>query len=75
MLLSHNLFIQMFIPKRKPTTRLLLQVVGYQLWAQLGSNQRPPYYEEGIISKILIIRRFLFWSAMVERIADSGQFF
>ena len=24
---------------------MLLQVVGYQLWAQLGSNQRPPDYE------------------------------
>jgi hypothetical protein len=25
---------------------MLLQVVGYQLWTQLGSNQRPPDYEQ-----------------------------
>jgi hypothetical protein len=43
--LTHNLFIQMFIPTKKPTIQILLQVVGYQLWAQLGSNQRPPDYE------------------------------
>ena len=24
---------------------MVLQVVGSQLWAQLGSNQRPPDYE------------------------------
>jgi hypothetical protein len=24
---------------------MLLQVVGYQSWAQLNSNQRPPDYE------------------------------
>ena len=35
----------MFIPIKKPTSRILLQLVGYQLWAQLGSNQRPPDYE------------------------------
>jgi len=43
--LTHNLFIQMFIPTKKPTSRILLQLVGFQLWAQLGSNQRPPDYE------------------------------
>jgi len=31
----------MFIPKRKPTSQILLQVVGYQPWAQLGSGPRP----------------------------------
>jgi len=36
MQLTHNLFIQLFIPTKKPTSRVLLQVVGYQLWAQLG---------------------------------------
>jgi len=25
-------------------------VVGYQLWAQLGSNQRPPDYESGALT-------------------------
>ncbi len=35
----------MFTPTKKPTTWIILQVVGYQLWAQLGSNQRPPDYE------------------------------
>jgi hypothetical protein len=43
--LTHKLFIQMFIPTKKPTSRILLQVVGYQLLAQLGSNQQPPDYE------------------------------
>ncbi len=27
-----------------------LQVVGYQLWAQLGSNQRPPDYESDALT-------------------------
>ena len=31
----------MFILKRKPTSRILLQVVGYQLWARLVSNLDP----------------------------------
>jgi hypothetical protein len=45
MQLTYKLFIQMFIPTKNPTSRMSLQVVGYQLWAQLGSNQRPPDYE------------------------------
>ena len=45
MQLTHTMFIHLFIPTKKPTTRILLQVVGYQLWAQLGSNHRPPDYE------------------------------
>ena len=45
MSITHNFFIQLFIPTKKPTSRILLQVVGFQLWAQLGSNQRPPDYE------------------------------
>ena len=48
MQLTHTLFIQMFIPTKKPTSQILLQVVGYQSWAQLGSNQRPPDYESPI---------------------------
>ena len=36
--------------KKKPTTRILLHVVGYQLWSQLGSNQRPPDYESGALT-------------------------
>jgi hypothetical protein len=44
------LFIQMFIPTKKPTSRILLQVVGYQWWAQLGSNQRPPDYESDALT-------------------------
>jgi hypothetical protein len=47
---THNLFIQMFNPIKKPTTRMLLLVVGYQLWSQLGSNQRPPDYESGALT-------------------------
>ena len=43
--LTHNLSIHLFIPTKKPTTWILLQVVGYQLWAHLGSNQGPPDYE------------------------------
>jgi hypothetical protein len=35
---------------KKPTTRMLLLVVGYQLWSQLGSNQRPPDYESGALT-------------------------
>ncbi len=50
MQLTLNLFIQMFILKRKPTTRTLLHVVGYQWWAQLGSNQRPPDYESDALT-------------------------
>jgi len=38
MQLTHTMFIHLFIPIKKPTSRILLQVVGYQLWAQLGSN-------------------------------------
>ena len=45
MQLTHTMFIQMFIPTKKPTTWSNIQLVGYQLWAQLGSNQRPPDYE------------------------------
>ncbi len=29
---------------------MLFQVVGYQLWAQLGSNQRPPDYESDALT-------------------------
>ena len=39
--LTHTMFIHLFIPTKKPTSRMLLQVVGYQLWAQLGSNATP----------------------------------
>jgi hypothetical protein len=39
---------------------MLLQVVGSQLWAQLGSNQRPPDYESdakaGIIDHFSPVR-------------------
>lgn len=35
MQLTHTMFIQMFIPIKKPTSRILLQVVGFQEWAQL----------------------------------------
>ena len=42
MQLTHTMFIHLFIPTKKPTSQMLLQVVGSQLWAQLGSNQRPP---------------------------------
>jgi hypothetical protein len=42
----------MFIPTKKPTSQILLQVVGYQLWAQPGSNQRPPDYEYSIFDKL-----------------------
>jgi len=45
MCITLNLFIHLFIPTKKPTSWILLQVVGYQQWAQLGSNQRPPDYE------------------------------
>ncbi len=43
--LSHNLFIQMFILIKKPTTWSNIRVVGYQLWAQMGSNHRLSDYE------------------------------
>jgi hypothetical protein len=45
----------MFIPTKKPTTRILLQVVGYQLWAQLGSNQRPLDYELANLFKEVLL--------------------
>ena len=35
---------------KKPASRILLQVVGFQLWAQLGSNQRPPDYESDALT-------------------------
>jgi hypothetical protein len=41
MQLTYNLFIQMFMLIKKPTSQILLYEVGYQLWAQLDSNQRP----------------------------------
>ena len=50
LMLSHTMFIHLFIPTKKPTSRILLQVVGYQLWAQLGSNQRPPDYESDALT-------------------------
>jgi hypothetical protein len=29
---------------------MFLQVVGYKMWAQLGSNQRPPDYESDALT-------------------------
>ena len=31
--LSHTMFIHLFIPTKKPSSRRNLQVLGYQLWA------------------------------------------
>jgi len=45
MQLTHKMFIHFFIPTKKPSSRRNLQVLGYQWWVQLGSNQRLPDYE------------------------------
>jgi hypothetical protein len=48
---SQNVYSNIYLNK-KTTTRMLLQVVGYQPWAQMGSNQRPPDYELSIYNPI-----------------------
>ena len=52
MQLTHNLFIQMFLPIKKPTSQLLLYEVGYRLWTQLDLNQRSPNYKIGATSQL-----------------------
>ena len=52
MIFGHAMSIHLFIPTKKPTSRMLLQVVGYQLWAQMGSNHRPPDYESPLFDII-----------------------
>ena len=54
--LTHTMFIHLFIPTKKPSSRNNIQVLGFQLWAQLGSNQRPPDYESGVRKFAIPIR-------------------
>jgi hypothetical protein len=59
---TYTMFIQMFIPKRNPTIQMLLQVVGYHWWAQLGSNQRPPDYEYPFFDILSITKKSCYLS-------------
>jgi len=49
MQLTQTLFIHLFIPTKKPTSRILLQVLGYQLRAQdrLLRNDPVDHFREG----------------------------